>query len=228
MLVYDGQRGYGQVVARNATNIAIDTAREQGVAVLALRNSYHVGRIGAYGEQCAAKGMVSVHFVNATGHQPRVAPFGGRDARLPTNPFCVAIPASDRHRSVVLDMATSRIAQGKVRVARNSGLQVPEGCLLDSKGEPTTEPAVMFDSPPGALLPVRRTQGLCARSCVRAARRCVGRRPDDSAGQRARTRRHQSHADDCIRPDAAERHQPYAARDGRAHRLCAGLASDLA
>jgi uncharacterized oxidoreductase len=159
MLVYDGQRGYGQVVARNATNVAIDVAREQGVAVLALRNSYHVGRIGAYGEQCAARGMVSIHFVNATGHQPRVAPFGGRDARLPTNPFCVAIPASDRHPSVVLDMATSRIAQGKVRVARNSGLQVPEGCLLDASGEPTTEPSVMFDSPPGALLPFGEHKG---------------------------------------------------------------------
>lgn len=159
MLVYDGERGYGQVVARNATNIAIDVAREHGVAVLALRNSYHIGRIGSYGEQCAAKGMVSVHFVNATGHQPRVAPFGGRDARLPTNPFCVAIPASDRHRSVVLDMATSRIAQGKVRVARNSGHQVPPGCLLDSKGEPTTEPSVMFDSPPGALLPFGEHKG---------------------------------------------------------------------
>jgi hydroxycarboxylate dehydrogenase B len=159
MLVYDGQRGYGQVVARNATNIAIDVAREHGVAVLALRNSYHVGRIGAYGELCAARGLVSVHFVNATGHQPRVAPYGGRDARLPTNPFCVAIPASDRHPSVVLDMATSRIAQGKVRVARNSGLQVPPGCLLDSRGEPTTDPAVMFDSPPGALLPFGEHKG---------------------------------------------------------------------
>jgi uncharacterized oxidoreductase len=159
MLVYDGQRGYGQVVARNATNIAIDVARELGVAVLALRNSYHVGRIGTYGEQCSARGMVSVHFVNATGHQPRVAPYGGRDARLPTNPFCVAIPGSDRHEPVLLDMATSRIAQGKVRVARNSGHQVPPGCLLDSSGEPTTEPSVMFDRPPGALLPFGEHKG---------------------------------------------------------------------
>ena len=146
-IAFDPSEDTSLIRAGMSTNIAIDTAREQGVAVLALRNSYHIGRIGAYGEQCAAKGMVSVHFVNATGHQPRVAPFGGRDARLPTNPFCVAIPASDRHKSVVLDMATSRIAQGKVRVARNSGLQVPEGCLLDSKGEPTTEPAVMFEKP---------------------------------------------------------------------------------
>ncbi len=159
ILVYDGERGYGQVVARLATDIAIDTAKERGLAVLALRNSHHIGRIGTYGEQCAAQGLVSIHFVNATGNQPRVAPFGGRDARLPTNPFCVSIPATDRRPPVILDMATSRIAQGKVRVARNSGKSVPPGHLLDPHGEPTTDPSVMFESPPGALLPFGEHKG---------------------------------------------------------------------
>ena len=159
ILVYDGERGLGQVVAREATAIAIQRAREAGVAVLALRNSHHIGRIGAYGEQCAAAGLVSIHFVNATGHQPRVAPYGGRDARLPTNPFCVAVPATDRRPAILLDMATSRIAQGKVRVARNSGRTVPPGCVLDPQGEPTTDPSVMFASPPGALLPFGEHKG---------------------------------------------------------------------
>lgn len=159
ILVYDGERGWGQVVGKAATEIAIETAKASGLALLALRNSHHIGRIGAYGEMCAAAGLTSVHFVNATGHWPRVAPFGGRDARLPTNPFCVAIPATTKRPPVILDMATSRIAMGKVRVARNSGKPVAEGNLLDATGEPTTNPAVMFDAQPGSLLPFGEHKG---------------------------------------------------------------------
>lgn len=159
ILVYDGQRGYGQVVGKLATELAIDAAKKSGLALLALRNSYHIGRVGTYGEQCARSGLVSIHFVNAIGHQPRVAPHGGRDARLPTNPFCVAIPATDRQPMIVLDMATSKIAQGKVRVARNSGKQVAPGQLLDEAGEPTTDPNVMFAKPPGSILTVGEHKG---------------------------------------------------------------------
>lgn len=159
ILVYDGERGWGQVIGKAATEIAIETARASGLAILALRNSHHIGRIGAYGEMCASAGLASVHFVNATGHWPRVAPFGGRDARLPTNPFCVAAPATAKRPAMILDMATSRIAMGKVRVARNSGNQVAEGNLLDAAGDPTTNPAVMFDAKPGALLPFGEHKG---------------------------------------------------------------------
>lgn len=159
ILVYDGERGWGQVVARTATEIAIEEAKKSGIAILALRNSHHIGRIGAYGEMCAAAGLVSVHFVNAIGHWPRVAPFGGRDARLPTNPFCVAVPATPNRPPMILDMATSRIAMGKVRVARNSGRAVETGNLLDAAGEPTTNPAVMFDDKPGSLLPFGEHKG---------------------------------------------------------------------
>jgi uncharacterized oxidoreductase len=127
--------------------------------LLALRNAHHIGRVGAYGEQCAAAGLVSIHFVNATGHWPRVAPFGGRDARLPTNPFCVAIPGDDKQPPVILDMATSRIALGKVRLAHNSGEEIAPGHLLDAEGEPTTNPAVMFDKAPGSLLTVGEHKG---------------------------------------------------------------------
>lgn len=159
ILVYDGERGWGQVVAKAATEIAIETAKTRGVAILALRNSHHIGRIGAYGEMCAVAGLVSVHFVNAINHWPRVAPFGGRDARLPTNPFCVAVPATASKPQMILDMATSRIAMGKVRVARNSGRQVDDGNLLDAAGNPTTDPSVMFADKPGALLPFGEHKG---------------------------------------------------------------------
>jgi uncharacterized oxidoreductase len=157
--IYDGDRGWGQVVARAATEIAISAAKASGTAIMALRNAHHIGRIGTYGEMCADAGLVSIHFVNAIGHWPRVAPFGGRDARLPTNPFCVAIPATSTRPPVILDMATSRIAMGKVRVARNGGKQVSEGNLLDAQGDPTTNPSVMFDDKPGSLLPFGEHKG---------------------------------------------------------------------
>jgi uncharacterized oxidoreductase len=159
ILVYDGNLGYGQVVANIATDIAIETAKASGLALLALRNCHHIGRIGAYGERCAAQGLAAVQFVNAVGNRPRVAPHGGRDARLPTNPICVAVPATRRRPAMVLDMATSKIAQGKVRIARNSGTHVGEGFLLDGRGEPTTDPQVMFDTVPGAILPFGEHKG---------------------------------------------------------------------
>lgn len=159
ILVYDGNLGYGQVVAKRATGLAIEAAKASGLALLALRNCHHIGRIGAYGEQCAAQGLVAIQFVNAVGNRPRVAPHGGRDARLPTNPVCVAVPATEGRPAIILDMATSKIAQGKVRIARNSGIAVGEGFLLDRDGEPTTDPQVMFDEVPGAILPFGEHKG---------------------------------------------------------------------
>src|SRR3546814_11685755 len=104
----------------------------------------------SYGEQCAAAGLISLHFVNVTGRVPLVAPFGGSDARLATNPFTCAIPTSDPAAPIVLDMATSAVAQGKVRVAKNVGVAMAPGLLIDSAGDPTTDPNVMFADPPGA------------------------------------------------------------------------------
>lgn len=151
MLLVDGGHGYGQVVAMEATELAIERARAQGASILSLRNANHIGRVGTYGERCAAAGMISIHFVNAHGHAPRVAPFRGAEGRLATNPFCCAIPTGDPDAPIVLDMATSTIAMGKVRVARNKGEQVAEGVLLDKSGAPTTDPNVMFETPMGAL-----------------------------------------------------------------------------
>src|SRR4029450_4537110 len=93
-----------------------------------------------------------MHYANVIGHRTYVAPFGGRDGRLATNPVCIGLPATDRP-SIILDMATSKVAFGKIKVARNKGLPAPEGALLDATGGPTTDPAVMFAQPIGALLP---------------------------------------------------------------------------
>jgi uncharacterized oxidoreductase len=154
VLLFDGGRGYGQRVCREAMIAGIARCRDTGVALLMVRAAHHIGRVGAYGEQSIAAGLVSVHFVNVTDHLPLVAPFGGREARYSTNPFCVAIPGTPKTEPILLDMATSRIAFGKVKVAYNRGTSVPEGSLVAPDGSPTVDPACMFHEPRGALLPV--------------------------------------------------------------------------
>ncbi|MFI4986668.1 MAG: malate/lactate/ureidoglycolate dehydrogenase, partial [Alphaproteobacteria bacterium] len=158
-LVYDGERGYGQVVAREATKLGIARAHDNGVAVVALRNAHHIGRVGTYGELCAEAGLVSVSFVNVHGHGAIVAPHRGSDARLSTNPVCIAVPAAEPGRPIILDMATSRVAMGKVRVARNKGDALPPGHLIDAKGRPSNDPNVMFQEPRGALMPFAEHKG---------------------------------------------------------------------
>jgi len=152
VLAVDGQRGFGQVVAREAIAAGMTRAGAFGVALVALRNASHVGRVGAYGEQAAAAGFASVHFANVVGHPALVAPFRGSDARFSTNPVCVTLPPGKGRPAVVLDFATSVSALGKVRVALHRGERVPEGALIDAQGSPTTDPAVMFQEPRGALL----------------------------------------------------------------------------
>lgn len=150
-LIGDGQLGHGQVVALELTDLAIERAREHGLAVAGLHMAHHVGRVGAYGERCAAAGLVSLHFVNVAGHGPLVAPHRGTDARFGTNPLCLTLPATERTPAIVLDFATSRIAMGKVRVAHNKGQELPAGTILDARGRPSLDPADMFSEPRGAL-----------------------------------------------------------------------------
>src|SRR5580700_10575122 len=158
-IVYDGARGYGQITAREATLRGIARAKENGVAVVALRNAHHIGRVGTYGEMCAAEGLVSISFVNITDQRPAVAPWRGGDARFGTNPVTIAIPGPTPDRPIIADMATSRIAMGKVRVARNKGEKIAAETLLGPDGQPTTDPNVMYRRPRGALLTFAEHKG---------------------------------------------------------------------
>lgn len=158
VMVVDGQFGFGQVVGRQAADIAIERVRDTGVVCMGVRNCHHLGRIGTYAEHCAAQGLVSLHMVNVVGHDPQVSPWGGRERRMTTNPFACAVPRADAP-PVVLDMATSAVALGKVRVAYNAGNRVPEGALVDHEGAPTTNPAVMYEEPFGALGPFGKHKG---------------------------------------------------------------------
>ena len=150
LLRLDGGAGFGQVIGREALALGIERAREHGSCIVALGNSHHLGRIGAWAEQAAAAGLVSMHFVNVIS-RAIVAPFGGSDARFGTNPFCAGVPLTGRE-PVILDFATSVIAQGKTRVAMNKGEQVPPDHLIDDRGHPTLEPRFTVVPPFGALL----------------------------------------------------------------------------
>ncbi|HTX50553.1 MAG TPA: malate/lactate/ureidoglycolate dehydrogenase [Caulobacteraceae bacterium] len=151
VLVVDGGFGLGQPVARETIDIAIGRAKQLGVAVVALRNACHIGRIGSYGEQCADAGLISMHYVNVVGAGPAVAPFGGREPRMLTNPYCCAIPRQGGEH-VVLDFATSAIAIGKLRVAYMKGETVQAGALVDAEGRATDDPRSFFEGQARSLL----------------------------------------------------------------------------
>jgi len=141
LLSFDGARGYGQVVGEQAMRAGIARTKEIGSCVLSLANAHHLGRIGQFAEMAVAQGLVSIHFVNVLS-RPVVAPWGGADGRYGTNPCCIGIPLQGRE-PFVLDFATSRVAQGKMRVAYNEGRQVEPGLLIDERGHPTTNPRVV-------------------------------------------------------------------------------------
>jgi uncharacterized oxidoreductase len=157
LLTLDGCHGYGQVIGQEAMELGAARAKQHGVCVVGLAHSHHLGRIGQWAEQCIEHGLVSIHFVNVLS-RPIVAPFGGRDARIGTNPFCVGIPRRGGE-PVVLDFATSKIAQGKTRVAYNKGVTVEPGTLIDDRGEATVEPRFAVVEPIGALLPFGEHKG---------------------------------------------------------------------
>ena len=150
LLRLDGQAGFGQVIGRESMALGIERARQHGSCIVALGNSHHIGRIGAWAEQCAAAGLVSLHLVNVVARNV-VAPFGGADARFGTNPVCIGVPMPGRD-PVILDFATSMIAQGKTRVAHNKGETVAPGCLIDDHGRDTVDPRYSVVPPWGALL----------------------------------------------------------------------------
>jgi uncharacterized oxidoreductase len=159
MLMFDGQRGYGRSVAGEAMAAAIARCRETGAVVVTLANAHHIGRVGAYGELAIDAGLVSLHFVNVTDHVGLVAPFRGSDARFSTNPVCIAMPGTAGTPPLLLDMATSEVAMGKVRVARNAGHAAPDGALIDAGGRPTRDPGVMYREPRGSLVAFGRHKG---------------------------------------------------------------------
>lgn len=154
MVSLDGQAGYGQVIGLEAMEIGIARAKQHGMCVMGLGRTHHLCRIGQWAEQAVAAGLISIHFTNVIS-RAIVAPYGGTDARFGTNPLTVGIPIPDEP-PFILDMATSAVAQGKIRVAHNKREKVSPGCLIDDQGNPTLDPKFGVIEPFGAL----RTFGL--------------------------------------------------------------------
>jgi uncharacterized oxidoreductase len=119
-----------------------------------MRNCGHIGRLGEYAERAADAAIILIATVNNGGAGQRVAPPGGIEPRVGTNPLCIALPTLSEDAPLVLDFGTSVAAEGKVRVHHISGQPAPDGWLLDSSGRPTNDPSVLYRSPPGSILPL--------------------------------------------------------------------------
>ncbi len=156
--VVDGGYGLGQTVGEQATKLGIEKVSRHGVAVIALRNAGHLGRIGDWPLLAARAGKVSLHFVNTSGAGILVAPFGGINRRLSANPIAAGVPAAEGP-PILVDMSCCTIAEGKLKVAFNKGVDVPEGCIIDPVGQPTTDPKIFYGDPPGAILSIAGHKG---------------------------------------------------------------------
>jgi uncharacterized oxidoreductase len=142
LAVVDGLHGFGQSVAPQAVAIGIDKCKAMGLSLVALKNAGHVGRVGDWAEMAAEAGLVSVHFVNAAGGV-LVAPFGGTERRLSTAPFCVGVPRAGQP-PIILDFATSVVAEGKVLVASQGGKKIPDDALIGRDGKMSGDPHLLY------------------------------------------------------------------------------------
>jgi uncharacterized oxidoreductase len=162
LAVVDGQYGFGQTVAPQAVEIGIEKCRAMGLSGIALRNAGHVGRVGEWAEMAAEAGLVSVHFVNAASSL-LVAPFGGIDRRMSTAPFAIGIPRPD-DEPLILDFATSIVAEGKVLVASQGGKKLPESALVGPDGTVSGDPRLLY----GHYLPAGPRDYRAGKGAIRA------------------------------------------------------------
>lgn len=151
--IVNGHWGFGQTIAKFAMDLAIKKAETQILSCVTVHQCNHVGRLGAYTSAASSVGMVGIGMANLHGTSHCVAPYGGKDARLPTNPISIAFP----RRTIpdfLLDMTTSVVAEGKVRLQQARGKPLPEGWVIDAEGHPSIDPSRFYDAPRGSLLPL--------------------------------------------------------------------------
>jgi LDH2 family malate/lactate/ureidoglycolate dehydrogenase len=150
----DAGGGYGYVPTLLAADLAVSKAGEHGMAVAGVRNSHHFGMAATYAERVAAAGLIGIVLTN-TG--PVLPPPGGRRSLTGNNPMSIAVPRQAPHRPVVLDMAMSQTAFGRIRLAAAEGRPIPVGWAMDSEGEPTTDAAEALRA--GLLAPTGAHKG---------------------------------------------------------------------
>ncbi|MDE0184223.1 MAG: Ldh family oxidoreductase [Candidatus Poribacteria bacterium] len=156
--VINGNSGWGMVIAQKAMQLAIDKARRCSIGTAVVRGSHHVGRVGEYPTMAAAAQMIGMAAINSYGTPGMMAPWGGIDRRLSPNPLAFAMPSGEKW-PVLVDVTTSVVPEGKVRAAQYAGESLPEGCIIDSEGNPTTDPNAFYGPPTGAILPLGGVMG---------------------------------------------------------------------
>ena len=149
----DGNNTFGQVVFTKAQELAVEKARQYGLGMVTMRNHSHTGRLGHYAEKVAENGMAAIMWTGLlnTDNKADSAPFGGYVARLGTNPIAMSFPLSSGE-AVLLDFATTIAAEGKIRVFRAKGQNLPDKWILDKKGRPSDIPDDFYDN--GSILPM--------------------------------------------------------------------------
>ncbi|MGC7100895.1 Ldh family oxidoreductase [Amycolatopsis lurida] len=147
-VVVHGNKAFGQLAAHRAVRELRRTTAKTGSGIATIRDCNHVGRLGEYVAELAEHDLIGIAFGNA---DPTVAPYGGAERRLGTNPLAWAVPRAAGAPPIVLDWATSGVAEGKLALARDRGERVPEGLVLDRDGRATTDPGDFYTG--GALLP---------------------------------------------------------------------------
>ena len=155
-LAVNGRWGFGPVISEWTMERLVARAREMRIAAATIREQSHVGRLAEYPLMAARAGFIGLMMADSGQSPKAVAPFGGREARLGTNPICIAFP-SDLPGPVFIDMATSAVAAGKLNLARAQGKPIPLGWLLDKDGKPTTNPNAQLEG--GVMLPLGGPEG---------------------------------------------------------------------
>ncbi|MEU0383185.1 Ldh family oxidoreductase [Streptomyces chartreusis] len=152
VLVVDGHDGLGQVLTDRAVTLGVDRARRHGISAVAVRNSGHFGTAAYFTRKAAEQGCVALLATNAS---PAMAPWGGREKRVGTNPWSVAAPGG-RYGTVVMDIANTAVARGKIYHAKERGEPIPDGWAADADGVPTTDPRRAIE---GLILPMAGHKG---------------------------------------------------------------------
>jgi uncharacterized oxidoreductase len=156
--IVDGDLAFGQVAARRATEVACEKAARHGLAAVGVRRCYHIGRLADYVEMAAQRGFIGLMWTNAA-RAASVVPHGGLGRRLSTNPLAAAAPGPNGGIALSVDMATSIVAEGKVRVKRNRKEPLPLGWAIDEKGQPVTDSGGFYGPPRAGLLPMAAHKG---------------------------------------------------------------------
>jgi len=150
--VLNGNWGFGQVLAKKAMEIAIEKAKSKSVSTVTMAQSNHIARLGEYPAMAVEKNMIGIIMVNNHGSAQYMPPWGGIARRLSPNPLSIGVPTG-RYDPVILDITTAVAAEGKIRVKLNRGEKLPEGWIIDSEGNPSTDPKKLYGPPQGAILP---------------------------------------------------------------------------